>query len=123
MQRSELDALLLNNVVDVRFKRRIPLFGRPGTRRMLCTKSASLLNSVNGRISLNYRPPKNVPAFNAAEKNLIIVWDIFMQDYRIISADSFTILKVIPATDEFWKYFNESLRKMSANDKLSYMES
>lgn len=123
MQRAELEALLLNNVVDLRFERRVPLFGRPGTRRMLCTKSAALLNSTNGRISLNYRPPKSTPSFNAADKNLIITWDIFMQDYRIINADSFKVLKVIPANDEFWKYFNSTLRQMSASDKITYMES
>jgi len=123
MQRAELDALLLNNVVDVRFNRRRPIFGKPSTRRIFCTKSLELLGSVNGRISLNYRPPRTVPKYNPASKDLVIVWDIFMQDYRNISAESAVVLKVIPANDEFWKYFNESLRPMSANDKILYMES
>lgn len=123
MQRSELDALLLNNVVDVRFDRRRPIFGKPSTRRILCTKSLALLGSSNGRISLNYRPPRTVPKYDPVTKNVIIVWDIFMQNYRTINADSFVVLKVVPANDEFWKYFNETLRNMSANDKMVYMES
>ena len=46
-----------------------------------------------------------------------------MQNYRNINADSFVVLKVVPANDEFWKYFNDTLRNMSANDKILYMES
>lgn len=123
MTRSELDGKLLTNVIDLRFVRRRQLNTKPPTRRMLCTKSFELLNSVNGRLALNYRPPGNVPSYDTVEKNLIIVWDIFMQDYRTINADSVSVLTIMPADESFWKYFNENLRGMSSSDKLAFMQS
>lgn len=122
MNRGELESKLLTNVIDLRFVRRRPVRGKALTRRMLCTKSAELLNSVNGRIALNYRPPANPPDFDPVSKNLIIVWDIFMQDYRNLSPEGVQILNVIPANNEFWVYFNKNLRSMSAQQKITFMQ-
>ena len=70
IQKAALDALLLDNVCEIRFARRIIKPGQAPTRRMLCTKSLSLLNSVNGRISLNYFPPKGPPKRSAPVPSL-----------------------------------------------------
>ena len=123
MTSGELTSKLLTNVLDIRFVRRRPIKGKPLTRRILCTKSGELLNSLNGRMSLNYRPPANAPDYNPQQKGLVTVWDIFMQDYRNISPEGATILQEIPADESFWKYFNEKLRPMSAADKMSFMQS
>jgi hypothetical protein len=88
---------------------------------MLCTNSFILLNSVNGKILLNYKQPVRMPSFNPTNKNIIITWDIFMQDFRCVNMDACELVKTIPATDEFWNYFNEKLRLMSASEKERFM--
>ena len=90
---------------------------------MLCTKSTELLNSTNGRITLNYKPPKGGPQTNVVEKNLIIVWDIIMQSFRTISADQVNLIEQWPANDTFWTHFNESIYPMSADQKLEFLKS
>jgi len=109
--------------VDLRFARKVSLPSKPPTRRMLCTKSYSLLNSTNGRIVLNYRPPKYNKQFNEFSKNTLVVYDVIMMDYRNISCDSFEVVRTIPANDEFWKFFNEEIYILTTEQKIQYMES
>tara|TARA_R110001592_G_C12560298_1_gene691112 strand:+ start:111 stop:485 length:375 start_codon:yes stop_codon:yes gene_type:complete len=122
VQRSALDSMLLDNVCDVRFVRRDPRSGDGATRRMLCTKSYDILNSVNGRTTLNYRPPKGPKKINEAADNLLVVWDILMQNYRTINCNQVDLIKEIPAS-EFWPYFNENIYPMSAEQKAGYINS
>ena len=118
-----LENLLLNNVLDLRFVRRTPLANKPATRRMLCTKSYKLLNSTNGRVVLNYKPPRHNKQFNESTENACVVWDILMQDYRIVSADQVTIIRQIPANEEFWTFFNKEIYTLNTEQKITYMES
>lgn len=113
---------LLNNVVEVNFVRRRPLPGIGPVRRMLCTNNSMLLNSPNGRIVLNYHTPHKALKYNPAQKNLIITWDILMQDFRNISLDDCEILREFPPTDEFWNFFNETIFPMSTQQKIAYMQ-
>lgn len=117
---NNLTDLLLNNVLDVRFVRRRPK-GESTARRMLCTKSFELLNSVNGRVVLNYRPPKKQKQLNENKHTAVVVWDIIMQDYRVIPADSLQVVNTIPADDTFWEYFNNEVYTMTPEQKKSYM--
>ena len=119
----KLENLLLNNDLDLRFTRRVILPNKPQTRRMLCTKSYELLNSTNGRVVLNYKPPKNNKQFNEYKKNACVVWDILMQDYRIVSTDQVTVIRQIPANDEFWTFFNNEIYILNTEQKILYMES
>jgi len=118
-----LKKLLLSNVAEIKFVRRRPKAGSPPTRRMLCTSSLSLLNSPEGRIALNYRRAINYPKFDPNVKDLLITWDIFMQDYRCINMKACDLVSVIPANKAFWKYFNDKLALLSANDKIRFMNS
>jgi hypothetical protein len=118
-----LENLLLNNVLDLRFTRRVLLPNKPGSRRMLCTKSYDLLNSTNGRIVLNYKPPSSGKQFNENKNNACIVWDILMQDYRIVSVDQVSIIRQIPANEEFWTFFNKEIYTLTTEQKILYMES
>lgn len=122
IQRVALDSLLLNNVCDVRFVRRDPRPGDGPSRRMLCTKSFEILHSVNGRTTLNYRPPRGGKQINEASANLLVVWDILMQDYRNINMNQCDLIQDIPAGD-FWEYFNENIYPMSPAQKQSFMNS
>jgi hypothetical protein len=123
MSVTELNSLLLNNVVDLRFVRRRQVNYKSPIRRMICTKSFELLNSNNGLISLGYRKPVGAPDYNPETEGLVTVWDIIMQDYRNIPAETVTINKIIPANDQFWTYFNEQLYTMSAQQKMQFMSS
>ena len=123
VQRATLDNILLNNVCELRFVRRVPVAGLSPTRHILCTKSYSLLNSSNGRITLNYRPPRGPVKINEAVDNLIVVWDILMQDYRNVNMNQCDLIQEIPANDDFWIYFNENIYPMSAKQKFNFMNS
>jgi len=118
-----IKSLLLNNVVEIKFLRKRPKPGTPATRRMLCTNSLSLLNSTEGRLALNYRRAIQMPKFDPTTKNLVITWDIFMQDYRCINMAACDLIQVIPANKEFWMFFNNSLVGMNAAQKINFMNS
>ena len=118
-----LETLLLNNVLDLRFTRKIPVAGKPATRRMICTKSYELLNSINGKIVLNYIPPKHGKQINEATTNTCVVWDVLMQNYRVVSADQVDVLREMPANDEFWKTFNTEIYPTSTDQKINFMNS
>jgi len=89
---------------------------------MLCTLDTELLNSTNGRISLNFRPSSNVLPYNAEAKNLLPVWDIFMQDWRMVNMDECNLINTIKQED-FWNYFNNTLITMSQQQKIGFMDS
>lgn len=118
---TELRNLLLENVLDIRFLRRTPKPGSGSTRRMLCTNSTNLLNSYNGKLILGYAAPTQYPKFDPQAENIIITWDILMQNYRCINVDNCTIIQKLPANDEFWKYFNENVYTMSTSQKINFM--
>lgn len=117
-----LRSLLRENVCEIVFVRRRFRQNRPPVRRMLCTLDMELLNSTNGRLSLNYRPSSNVLPYNANAKNLLPVWDIFMQDWRMVNMDDCNLITTIKK-EEFWNYFNNTLLPMSPQQKLQYMDS
>lgn len=118
-----LKNLLLNNVAEIKFARRRLKYGASTTRRMLCTNSLTLLNSTEGRLALNYRRAITSPHFDPAAKNLLITWDIFMQDYRCINMAACDLIQVIPANQQFWKFFNEKLALLSPQQKIDFMNS
>ena len=122
--RSALAQLLMTNVVELRFRRRIEKAGFGDYRRMLCTNDKGLLMSQLGRNILNFEPATQPPKFNPAQKNLIISWDIFMQNYRCINCNDVEVVAVInasPNATEWWKYFNESIAPMPAGQKAQFM--
>ena len=116
-----LKATLLDKVCEVKFARRNIKPGRPATRRMLCTNNVLLLNSIEGRTILNYAPPRLAPKYNPNQENLIIVWDILMQDFRTINCDTVDLISTLEADETFWFYINEKIAPMSAGDKMNFM--
>jgi len=118
---STLRTIAQNNVAEIKFFRRRPKPGYPPTRRMLCTTSFLLLNSTEGRLTLNYKPTSRPPKFNPTQKDLLIVWDIFMQDYRCVNATACNLIATIPANKEFWKYFSTKLFKLTPQQKIAFM--
>ena len=117
-----LKTLLRTNVCEVQFFRRRIKPVRPLQRKMICTLCLDVLNSVNGRMSLNYRPPVHALPYNAESMNLLPVWDIFMQDWRMINMDACFLINTIPGDEAFWKYFNDKLYPMTQEEKIQYMD-
>ena len=115
-----LKSLLLTTVADVRFLRKRPKPGHPATRRMLCTNSAELLNSIDGKMALNYRPPKGRKNINEPQSNVCITWDVIMQDYRCINTAQCDLVTTVPI-NEFWNYFNQVLAPMNSSQKVAFM--
>lgn len=111
---------LQSNVCEIIFEKRRPKPGDSSSRRMLCTLDESLLNSVNGRTTLNYKPPSGAPKYNPETRNLLPVWDIMMQSWRMVSLDNCEIVNTIPE-NEFFEYFNEKIYPMTADEKRAYM--
>lgn len=121
-----LKGLLLTHLVELVLIRRIPKDGWNPARRMLCTNSRELLTSMAGKIALNFHPPKGPPTYPAAQHRLVTAWDILWQDYRQINMESYEIVSTMPVKtpeeiDNFWKYFNEVLQKMTPEAKKKFM--
>jgi len=118
---STLKTIVQNNVAEIKFFRRRPKPGFPATRRMLCTNSPAILLSTEGRLALNFKATSRPPRFNAAQKDLLIVWDIFMQNYRCVNMAACNLITTIPANKEFWKYFNAKLIRLTPQQKARFM--
>lgn len=123
--RDALALMLLQNVVELRFRRRINKPGFSDFRRMLCTNDRNLLLSKLGRDILNYDPPGNFGLpYDPKTKNLVITWDIFIQNFRAVNCNEVEVVSVIktsPDQKEFWKYFNEKIYPMTADQKATFM--
>lgn len=118
---ANLKQTLLSNVCEIVFAKRRPKPNDAPSRRMLCTLDPSILNSINGRITLNFKPPSGPPKYNPESKNLLLVWDILMQGWRMVNCDNVEITNTIPGNEEFWKYFNDNILTMEADEKRQYM--
>ena len=46
-----------------------------------------------------------------------------MQNYRNINMNQCDLIQEIPASDDFWAYFNENIYPMSAEQKANFMNS
>jgi hypothetical protein len=115
-----LKQVLQKNVAEIRFTLRRSNLSGQRVRNMLCTLDDSILNSINGRTTLNFRPPKQNPPYNPAAKNLLLVWDIFMQDWRMVNMNDCSLINTI-TRDEFWKYFNDHIYGMTIQEKNQFM--
>jgi WD40 repeat protein len=121
--RLELSNLLKNNVCEIVFIRRRPerAPGRPVIRKMICSNSMEILNSENGIRSLNFHLPRGPRRLDEAFHDIVVVWDILVQDYRNVSMEDCFLTNTI-SPEEFWDYYNKVLLPMSPNEKLQYMD-
>lgn len=117
-----LKAALRNNVCEVYAIRRLSRSDRPSHRRFLCTNNVELLNSENGIRVLGFRRPTKLPPFDERKHNLIITWDIFMQDFRCLNMDDCYKTREYPINDCFWPFFNEVILPMRTGEKMDYMD-
>ena len=130
LSRDGLRKLLQTHVVELTFVRRHEKFGAKGqnpySRRMLCTLDATFLQSLAGRFTLNYQIPSHPPAYNPLAHNIVFVWDILWQDWRAIPVEMVVAVNAMPVhtkkdQENFWRFFEGYLAKMSPADKLKFM--
>lgn len=122
-----LAALLAQNVVEIKFRRRRIKPGWPPIRRMLATNDLRFLNSIPAHLALNYARPTHPPPFPVTPKNLVCAFDIFWQEYRNISCDDCNVISVIPLktpedVKKFWDYFATYLSDMDPGQKEAFMK-
>lgn len=119
-----LKSLLESNVVEIKFTRRMKLINKPDTRRMLATLDRGILDSKLGRDILNFKQPTQSAAYNAASKGLLAVWDIFLQDWRMVPVSNCEVVSVVPSRppEKFWEYFNKTIGNMDATQKAAFMD-
>ena len=119
-----LKALLERNVLEIKFLRRRAKANLPPTRRMLCTNDRSILTSEPGKKLLRFQESiKPGPKYNPMTKNIVIAWDIMVQDYRCVSGDDCEVLQVIEQAEDFWTYYNDVLYPMTPKQKTVFMMS
>lgn len=107
-------------VVWLRFHRRRPKPEFNAYRRMVASTCYDILMSNEGRMTLNYRPTNGQPAYNPYEYNLIPVWDLLVQDYRMIPVDEVEIDYFVEA-EHFWQIFKYTLAPMTGEQKTNWM--
>ena len=123
--RTALQILLATNAAELRFKRRLEKQGFNVYRRMLCTTDQKLLQSAAGKRIFHYTNPTNSLKYDPASKNLVVAFDIFMQNWRMINCndvDVIAVIKTSPDPTDFWKYFYERINDMSTDQKARFMD-
>lgn len=128
VSRTLLEGALKNNVVEIKWVRRIPKTGHAVTRRALATNARSILNSDRGRKILRYVSPTQPNVLDTARLNLVTYWDLFRQDYRNISCESAAMSRIIPINtqekiEEWWKVFDIFIRSMTPQQKKQFLDS
>lgn len=93
--------VLRDNVVEIKF---IKKNGQP--RKMLCTKSRLLLQSLEGSYYLKYRLAVNKLNYSPRRYNNVIVWDIQNEDYRQVNCDTVVITRKVSA-EQYLKTLRE----------------
>ena len=122
--RTALNILLATNAAELRFRRRIIKSGFGDYRRMLCTNDQRLLQSAPAKRIFHYETPNNTLKYDPSSKNLIVTFDLFMQNFRMINCNDVEVIAVIKTSPDpapFWKYFYERLVDMSAGQKARFM--
>ena len=123
MTMPELEGLLAVNILDIQFNRRHPKQGYSNVRRMLCTNNQKALNSLIGKITLKYHPPKGVGLpYDASRYGLVVCWDIMWQDWRQIPIESAVVVSNFPV-DKFWdqRLWEMRFLTMTPSQKKVYM--
>lgn len=130
--RRVLEEFFHNNIVEVRFKRREkpPWFIKKRTvghmryyRRMLCTANWRLIKSPVCRTLFNWVKPKTRRGPNWYRKrNLIIVWDILQNDWRMVSLEKYFIVGYTPVQtlleqEKFITFYQHQLEPLTQQKK------
>jgi hypothetical protein len=118
----DIRKLVAKNVIEVTFKRRLwPIVSpaswqKKNTRRMLCTANWKF---VQKNKKFKFRPPKGIRPRTKGwykKRKLVIVWDLILLDWRMISLDDYDVVNVFEADtkknqETFLKNYTNLLKK------------
>jgi hypothetical protein len=119
---SQIRKIVKKDVIEVLFKRRIwPIkFQAPWqkneTRRMLCSANWEYLKSDK---QFKWKAPKGIRPRTKSwykKRNLIIVWDLVLRNWRMISLDDYNIVNVYKTTTKedqanFTRYYKNLMKR------------
>jgi hypothetical protein len=135
ISREGLKKLLYNHCVEIKYQRRHPLVDS-ATCRLFCVgsyptfQSSPFLASMGAQNAF-YRYPKGKapyppkPFYNPDDKNLVLTFSIFDQNYRSISINRANVIRAFPVDTKeniknFWEYFNTKIAKMSIQERIDF---
>jgi len=130
-----LKQLLHGHCVEIKYKRRHPT-AASATCRLFCVGCYPLfqdnyfLNTLGAKNAF-YNRPKGAPPYhptpyyNPDNKNLVITYSIFDQDYRSINVQNANLIRAFPVNNKenikkFWDYFNTKIVKMSIQERTDF---
>ena len=122
---SEIKKIVQEDVIEVTFKRRgwpmvNPLSYQKKNRRMLATGNWKF---VQGNKIFNFKPPKGIRSRSKAyykRHNMIIVYDLILKNWRIISLDTYNIVNVYKTKtkeeqEKFVTYYTNMVKRVGKN--------
>ena len=123
MDRNTLKRMAHFHVIEATFIRR-DKNRIPRVRRIFFTLDVMLLNSALGKRILKTYKVSHPPPYNAAAKNLLIVWDIIQLGWRSIPMESLKICHMVSTRPQkkFWEFFDAAIKNMSPADKSQFMD-
>jgi len=137
LPRKGLEAFFATNVVELSFKRRVkPTWFKKNrktghlkySRHMLCTSSWRYISSPLVRHLYKWKKPKTRrgPAWYR-KRDLMIVWDILMNQFRMVSLDDYIINGYTPLTEleqtaRFTAFYRINLKNLPENSKKSFSD-
>jgi hypothetical protein len=85
----------------------------------------TLLRSTPGQTILNFRMPTGSLGYDPVQHNLVITWDLFLQNWRAVPCESVEVIAVISTNppSKFWQFFMENLKPMSGQHKRQFINS
>lgn len=131
-----LMSFMHNHVVELRFIRRTTSKGRSlsnqragQSRRMLCTCNWKFLSSVFTRWVFNWNTPKTRRGVSwYKQRNLIIVWDLMSENFRIIPVGNIRFVSAYKCSSlmekgRFILFYRKNIRKLTPTQEAKYFNS
>lgn len=115
-----------NHVVELRFTRKHTKLGFKDTRRMVCTSNWKFLSSVFTRMLFNWNTPKTRRGQSwYKQRNLIIVWDLMVSNFRIIPVTDIRFISAYKCTSlmekgRFILFYRKNIRKLTPMQEKKY---
>jgi hypothetical protein len=107
--RTQVEQLFATHIVELTFRRRIlpprNIKDREKghmkyTRRMLCTSAFGIISDPSHRRLFKWTKPRSKrPRSWYRKKQLIIVWDLMLNSFRMISTDRYLVSAIFPLAD------------------------